>query len=52
MADIPDRFPPSASAKPPPSKKISPHGIFELITFQVIRPGVGCVGKEAAEEML
>lgn len=49
MADIPDTLPPSANAKPPPNRKIRLHGIFWLMIFQLMRAGVGAVGKEAVE---
>lgn len=49
MADIPDVLPPSASAKPPPSRKIRLHGIFWLMIFQLMRAGVGAVGREAVD---
>lgn len=47
IADMPDREPPSAKAKPPPSKKIRLHGTLVLMYFHVIRPAVGAVGKLA-----
>uniref|UniRef100_A0A2M4DMX8 Putative secreted protein n=1 Tax=Anopheles darlingi TaxID=43151 RepID=A0A2M4DMX8_ANODA len=43
--DIPDSRPPSASANPPPSKKIKLHGTFWLINFHVISPGVASLGR-------
>lgn len=51
IADIPERLPPSANAKPPPNKKIKPHGSFEFIYFQFIRLGVVCVGNEAIKKV-
>lgn len=47
IADIPDTFPPSASANPPPSKKIKLHGILALMIFQLINAGVGALGRDA-----
>lgn len=47
IADIPDRFPPSANAKPPPNKKIKLHGTLALMYFHVISPCDGAVGREA-----
>lgn len=41
---IPELLDPSAKAKPPPNKKIRPHGNFCWATFQVIRGADGAVG--------
>uniref|UniRef100_A0A2M4B1E9 Putative secreted protein n=1 Tax=Anopheles triannulatus TaxID=58253 RepID=A0A2M4B1E9_9DIPT len=42
---IPDLRPPSASANPPPSRKIKLHGTFWLMNFHVISPGVASLGR-------
>lgn len=52
IADMPDRLPPSANAKPPPNKKIKLHGTLALIYFHVISPCDGAVGSLAAKNQL
>lgn len=42
---IPLAFEPSANAKPPPSRKISPQGIFCWTAFQVISGGDATFGR-------
>lgn len=44
ICDIPDVLPPLANAKPPPSKNIKLHGMFELMYFHVIKLGVVALG--------
>ncbi|GJQ79938.1 hypothetical protein Trydic_g18382 [Trypoxylus dichotomus] len=41
---IPELLEPSANAKPPPKRKMRPHGSFCCTTFQVIRGADGAVG--------
>lgn len=50
IADMPDRLPPSANAKPPPNKKIKLHGTLALIYFHVMSPCDGAVGSVAAKK--
>lgn len=47
MADMPDSFPPRASANPPPNKKINDHGMFWLMYFHVIKLGVVAFGSSS-----
>lgn len=49
IADMPDRLPPSANAKPPPNKKIKLHGTFALMYFHVMSPCDGAVGSLAVK---